>query len=250
MTRFILIAALAIGQAAVAQPVRYENRRISRTLPGCGDAKEGCAHAELNYVEVVSGPPLARERIDAAILAFVTGGGMDRKPTVTPESFAQNYIDSFGSVYKEEPSWPPSSLTRTAGVLRSAAPVFSLEFYEVSTGGVHPLSTTRYYNFDPVTGEPVKLFSILKEGALPRLTAIAEMHFRKKRGLAATAKLEDEALTFPGGRFALNDNYGFSEKALLFFYNEYEITGYAEGTTLVEIPYAEMRDLICAGFPL
>lgn len=70
------------------------------------------------------------ERINAAILAFVTDGGTDRKPTLTPESFAQNYIDSSASVWKDHASSRPESLTRTVGVLRNAAPVFRLEFYE------------------------------------------------------------------------------------------------------------------------
>jgi hypothetical protein len=68
----------------------------------------------------------------------------------------------------------------------------------------------------------VKLASILKDGAMARLNAIAEVHFRQERKLSATGKLVDAVYNFPGGRFALNDNYGFSEKALILF-NQYEI---------------------------
>jgi hypothetical protein len=78
------------------------------------------------------------------------------------------------------------------------------------------------------------LASILKEGALPRLIAIAEVHFRNERKLAATAKLEDEGFNFPGG-FALDDNYGFGEKTLVFF-NPYEIAPGSMGPQDVEIP--------------
>jgi len=117
------------------------------------------------------------------------------------------------------------------------------------------MSASKYFNFDPVTGEPIKLASILKDGAMARLTAIAEVHFRQARKLTATAKLDEEGFGgvgfgWPDGRFALNDNYGFGEKALYFFFNDYEIAPHAMGATLVEIPYAEIRDLIRPEFPL
>jgi hypothetical protein len=84
---------------------------------------------------------------------------------------------------------------------------------------------------------------------MARLTAVGEVHFRQERKLAATGKLEDQGFGLPGG-FALNDNYGFGEKALFFFFNDYEIAPHFMGSTSVEIPYAEIRDLIRPGFPL
>jgi hypothetical protein len=143
------------------------------------------------------------------------------------------------------PSGSPWTLFRSVKVLRSAAPVFSLRCDEyVFSGGAHGADDTRYLNFDPATGQVIKLSAVLKDGSMARLTAIAEVHFRQERKLSPTANVEDENFTFPGGHFTLNDNYGFGEKALLFFFNNYEIADHAHGTTLVEIPYAEIRDLI------
>jgi hypothetical protein len=121
-------AALMTSQGMAAEPLRIENRHVDRKLPGCGNERDGCYHLEFSYVEVIGGPAAARARINAAILAFLTdrdeGRGM-----LTPESFAQDYIDSSASVQKEHPDFPSSSLTRAVTVLRSAAPVFSLAFY-------------------------------------------------------------------------------------------------------------------------
>ena len=235
------------GLGMAAEPLRVENRHIDRKLPGCGDETNGCAHVELTYVELVGGRVAARERINAAIVAFVTQSD-GRK--FTPESFSQNYLDGAASDRKDNPSSEPSSLTLSVMVMRNAAPVFSLACTTLSSGdGGHQLFGSHYLNFDPVTGEPIKLASILKEDTLPRLTAIAEVHFRKERKLAATAKLEDEGFNFPGG-FALNDNYGFGEKTLVFFFNPYEIAPGSMGPQDVEIPYAEIRDLIRPEFPL
>jgi hypothetical protein len=253
---------------SAAETLLVENRHINPKLPSCsewGQQTTGCVYVEFTYAELVGGPAEARERINAAIMALVTAcwagpeGDLcnDRhtQPSdnrkFTPESLAQYIIDGVGPFQKDHPSARSSMLSRSVTVLRNEAPVFSLECGESSyIGGVHATSATSYLNFDPVTGEPVKLSSILKDGAMARLTAIAEVHFRQARKLSETAKLDDEGFGFPGGRFALNDNYGFSEKALLFFFNHYEIAPYAMGSTLVEIPYAEIRDLIRPRFPL
>jgi formylglycine-generating enzyme required for sulfatase activity len=238
-------AALMESQG-LAEPVRIENRHIDRKLPGCGNEREGCAHAELDYMEVFGGPAAARERINAAIVACVTGFPGDSHK-LTPEEAAQDWLDTYTSTRKQIPSMTPSpwTLESWVKVLRTAAPVFSLECGEDSFGGgAHGWSGTKYLNFDPATGEPVKLSSILKENAMARLTAIAEVHFRQVRKLSATGSLDSELYHFRGGRFALNDNYGFGEKALDFYFNTNEIASHALGPTLVEIPYAEIRDLI------
>ena len=237
MTRFILIAALAIGQTAIAQPVRYEHRHISRTLPGCGDAKLGCLSANLDYVEVVSGAPLVRERINSAILAFLVEGGK-----LTPDA----YLNEFTKSYAPDSPGLRWYLSKNVAVLRATPPVFSVECYEESfTGGAHPGHEARYLNFDAATGEPVKLPAILKDGSIPKLTAIAETHFRRERKLGATADLE--GFTFPHGRFELNDNYGFGEDRLVFLFNRYEIAPYYLGEIKIEIPYDEIRDLLRPG---
>ncbi len=165
MTRFILIAALAVAQVASAQPIRYANRSISRTLPGCGNAKTGCAHAELNYAEVVSGPPLVRDRISCAILALLVEGGK-----VTPGE----YVNGFIAEYAPDSPGLRWYLFKKVALLRATPPVFSVQCHEESfRGGAHPGHEARYLNFDAATGAPVKLSAILKDGSMPKLTAIA-----------------------------------------------------------------------------
>jgi hypothetical protein len=249
--------ASAMPSNSASDPLVVENRHVDRKLAGCGEwGQGGCDHVELTYVEVTGGPAVARDRINAVGAACLhTAAGPS--PKLTPESFAQDYIDQSAIFYKDHPSERPSFLTLWVEVLRNAASVFTLRCDDssFSGGGAHPMSSSKYFNFNPVSGEPLKLGSILKEGAMVRLTAIAEVHFRQARKITATAKLDQEGFGgigfgWPDGRFALNDNYGFGEKALYFFFNDYEIGPHAMGTTLVEIPYAEIRDLIRPEFPL
>ncbi|HMD70333.1 MAG TPA: RsiV family protein [Bryobacteraceae bacterium] len=239
MTRIIAIAILAIGRLAVAQPLQYETRHVTRTVPGCGDAKGGCAHVELNYIEVASGPPLARGRINSAILAYLVDGGK-----LTPQEYVNDSIKDFLTVSPGHQGY----LLKNVTMLRATPPLFSvecsLESFELG-GQPHPYFETRYLNFDAATGNPVTLSSFLKDGSMARLTAIAETHFRKERKLGATGDLE--GFTFPHNRFELNETYGFGEDRLVFFFNRYEIAAYVMGATRIEIPYDEIRDLLRPG---
>jgi hypothetical protein len=118
-------------------------------------------------------------------------------------------------------------------------------YAETFMGGVHPDHNAQYLNFDSATAEPVKLSSILKDGSMAKLTAIAETHFRKEQKLGATGALE--GFTFPHGRFELNDNYGIGEDRLVFLFNRYEIAPYYMGEVRVEIPYDEIGGLLRPG---
>src|SRR5260370_42414178 len=51
MARFLWLAALLASRATAAAPLRVEQRQIDRKLPGCGDARNGCVHVSLDYVE-------------------------------------------------------------------------------------------------------------------------------------------------------------------------------------------------------
>jgi hypothetical protein len=115
-------------------------------------------------------------------------------------------------------------------------------------GGTHGMGATQYLNFDTLTGGPVKLDAVIRNGWLPRLTAIAEVQFRAARELPATANLADAGFTFPDGRFQLNRNFGITNENLVFTYNPYEVAPYMMGPTTIEIPLAGIGDLLRPGF--
>jgi hypothetical protein len=178
-----------------------------------------------------------RDRINSAIVASVVENGK-----FPPGEFVNGFIAGYTPEFPNQ-QW---YLSKKVSVLRATPPVFSVDCYEESfTGGAHPGHEARYLNFDAATGEPVKLSAILKDGSMPKLTAIAETHFRRERKLGATADLE--GFTFPHGRFELNDNYGFGEDRLVFLFNRYEIAPYYLGEIKIEIPYDEIRDLLRPG---
>jgi hypothetical protein len=235
-----------MGQVGQGQPVRVEERHVEEKLAGCGDEKDGCAHAEFRYVEVEGGPEAARDRINAAIHEYLMSRSSDGRQS-TPVQYAKGLLQEYEKARAEGrgPADSRWTLSKTVRVLRDAGPVFSLECESWSfTGGAHPLAGKTYLNFDPATGEKLTLASVLNEGTIPKLRAIAEKHFRTERGVAADADLSEAGFHFPDDRFALNDNYGIGTDSLMFYYAPYEIAPYVYGPTEIRIPFSEFRELL------
>jgi hypothetical protein len=245
-----LIAALLIAIAsASAQLPKFESRRIERMIPGCGDVKDGCVHVEFTYVELVSGPEDVREKINAAIREAVVSRPRDDLK-LAPAEYADHFVAGYEEVLREGKDFQQQwTLTKSVKVSRATAPAISLQYSESSyTGGAHGNFLATFLNFDAATGERLKLDAIVNPGSMPRLTAIAEAHFRKQRGLAPGASLKAAGFWFPEGRFQLSPVFGLSEKDLIFQYNVYDVAPYAMGPTTVAVPLTEIRALLRPGF--
>ncbi len=223
--------ALFFAGALLAQPVTYESRHIEKILPGCGDEKNGCYRIVLDSVEITGGVAAAvRDRINRAIGDYLR----------SPEWYFANY-KSFGD--QRGAKW---WLEMKVEVLRSAPPVIGLRCFDSSySGGAHGITDTAYLNFNAATGQKVQLSDILRDGAMPQLTNIAEVYFRSKRDIPPSEDLKAAGfIFFKNDRFALNDNFGIGERSLFFTFNPYEVAPYYFGPTEFEIPFSAIRDLL------
>jgi hypothetical protein len=237
---------LLAGWLLFASPaLRFEPRRLYREFPECATARNGCMRVRFSYLDARGGSAVARARINAAIVNFVSEE--DATPEESAKGFIEHFIDS-----QSDDFWGPHSweIGREVTVSHSSPTVVSFRCHEESyMGGAHPNTFITYLNFDPTTGERVELKKILREDAIPRLTALAERAFRKNREIPDGEDLEKAGFTFePGERFSLTENYGFGKKELIFFYNSYEVAPYVMGPTVVKIPYDQIRDLFVPGF--
>jgi hypothetical protein len=108
-------------------------------------------------------------------------------------------------------------------------------FYEY-TGGAHGHNVAIWSNFDLHEMRKIELTDVVEAEKIETLRQIAERHFRNVENLSDTTSLATI--------FVLNDNFGFTENNLMFYYNEYEIKPYVKGSTTVEIPYTEIVEIL------
>ncbi len=226
-----------------AQPLRFESRHIEEIVPGCGDTKDGCAHANFTYVEAVSGPKIVRERINEAIRGYLMSlprNGLK----LTLEEYAKEWVRGYEQSQREKPKpgeglFSGWTLSESVELLSMTPSIVTLErFRHYQVVGSHLRDDTSAMTFDALTGESVRLSSVLKEGALPRLNAIGEAHFLGAHGMALAAKLKEAGTLW----FQLT-NFGLGQEELFFYFDAYTVPPW-EGSTKIGIPLAEVRDLL------
>jgi hypothetical protein len=117
-------------------------------------------------------------------------------------------------------------------------------------GGAHPNTARTYRSYDLQTGEPITLNAIFSPAALAEVEHLAEVDFRRARGVPPGASLEEEGFWFEEGQFALNDNWAIVDDGLLFYYNPYEVAAYAAGPTEVVVSAPDVARLALPGSPV
>jgi hypothetical protein len=213
---------LVVLMLLAGEPLRWQTRHVKEIVPGCGDRKNGCACVEVTTVYVISGPAAARKAINDALNVGQTARDQVR-----------TLFAGFQDMRKAEPKAQRWFDATTVHVMLSTERVFSVQVSTISyTGGAHPNPTTTYRNFDSATGEEFGLEDILKDGALPKFTEIAARHFALDGGT-------DQ-------EFCLTDNFGLDKRGLILSWNPYDL-GPRSATATIEIPYAEIKELLKPG---
>ena len=111
---------------------------------------------------------------------------------------------------------------------------------EVYNGGAHPVSTTYYVNFNPVTGEEVKISDFFLSGTLDQLTDRITQAIASNNGVSNMEELQDLGYDVIG----TPQEYLFGRDSVTFYYNVYEIGPYALGPTEVKIAYKDLEDIM------
>ena len=103
------------------------------------------------------------------------------------------------------------------------------------TGGAHGNSLVTLLNFDPNTGHLFNQDDLLK--TFGDLTDLVKRYFRIE---IETKKNGNDSDYFFGEDFKLPENIGFNDEGVIFLYNNYELSSFADGITEFTIPYSEI----------
>ena len=107
------------------------------------------------------------------------------------------------------------------------------------TGGAHGNSVITLLNFDPKTGELYSQEQMLS--AAKDLTDLVKRHFKEE---SASKNNGNTADYFFGDDFKLPENIGFNEEGVIFLYNNYELSSFADGILEFTIPYSEISKFL------
>lgn len=116
------------------------------------------------------------------------------------------------------------------------------------TGGAHGVYATNFENFSINNHKYITLESLFIPGSIDKLKKIVEKHYR-----ASLHLMPQESLTNSGwfdNEFVLTNNFEITSNGLNFLYNIYEIKSYADGATIINVPYYLLQDIIDPNSPI
>jgi hypothetical protein len=117
-------------------------------------------------------------------------------------------------------------------------------------GGAHPYYATFYCIFDLGLGNRLLVSDLLIPGWEGELTRIGERKFREVTRIPDGKSVTEAGFDFPDSTFQLNSNFGIDSTGLFFYYNSYEIAGWAAGPSKVTLLWGEILHLIPPDTPL
>jgi hypothetical protein len=197
------------------------------------------ANIEVIYPKVDTNSEIA-SKINSAIestisknISFFSDDTLNIPLTKSIEEFEKRYLE-FKTDFED-------AAIKWDAIVNSEVAYQSLEVITIAidsyvfTGGAHGNSVISLLNFNPATGDLYSQEDLLKNNS--DLLKLVERYFKTE---ITKKQNENSENYFFGEAFKLPENIGFSDDGIIFLYNTYEATSYAQGITEFTIPYNEI----------
>ena len=110
------------------------------------------------------------------------------------------------------------------------------------TGGAHGNSFFTATVFDREDGSVLKLEDFFTD--VDALNSLMEPLFRKEKGLGENESLKEAGFDFKGDKFRVMNNFFFTGRSFVVYFNSYDIAAYAAGPTELEISLDKIEHLL------
>lgn len=239
-------------EEAPATFISYDLKKIVQKKGPCASDSTniGCLNVNINYPILSDGPvqnviSSINKRIKEDIFehAFINEKPESFESLIT--EITEGYEDVLEAYKNYSTEW---SLEISSDIIHQSSKFISLATSIYSyTGGAHPNSYLVYKTYDLKTGNRVFLNDLFVEGFEDKLNPAAEIEFRMNHEILPSIKLSDAGYFFEEDKFILNDNFAVMDGSLLFYFNPYEITSYAQGPDELQIGFSDYKALIKPG---
>lgn len=220
-----------------ANRYNYDIKKISEKADDCPSGE--CTRIEVNYPVFANNANLnevIERQVKTNIADFIMEAEGDEDLDVLTTMFMDSYQEFKESFPESEAPWT----VETDVIVSATTPNYiSFAFNTNSyTGGAHPNSSIIYLNLTP-EGKEIKDLAFFFND-VQQLQKIAEDLFRKKYALTPDDNLAEKGFVFDNDSFSLTENFGFTNSAVIFYYNSYDIAPYAQGPTALLIPLSTL----------
>lgn len=239
----ILLITLLACETETPLSVSAENFS-EENISNCNNAK--CPEITVNYV-LVEGEQSISEKINNELKSFIIASlqiGEKETNAQTIEEAAENFIKTYKMHSAEFPDMAAEyfSEINVSDIFKNDQLLsFQLKQYKF-TGGAHGYGTTHFVNFDPATGEKLSIKDMFSD--FDAFKKVAEKKFRKAHKISENENINSTGFWFEDDTFYLPETVGFTNKEVLFHYNQYDIASYAEGPIELAIPIKDIQQFL------
>lgn len=225
-------------EQAAADSLSYTYQSISRQSATCQD--EGspvCAEVGLRYPALADSGSEAASQIQQEIMREITRAFMEEEQFSTAEAVAEGFLSTYRIILEQNEGYAePWKLERNARVYVNNDTLFGIHYTEyLYTGGPRPNRVLQYMNFNPHTGERLKVGQLAGQSKLSRWRKQAEDIFRDQQQLAPDTDLEEAGYWFSDNEFYLPDNFRLTPDSVIFYFNPYEVAPHAKGLVRIAL---------------
>lgn len=115
---------------------------------------------------------------------------------------------------------------------------------EEDYGGLHPVASNYYFNFDLKTQKGIFLDDIFIPEKIIKIEELALEELIRMDSLDPNIPLTDQDFWFENDKFYLTPNYSIKPNGIMFIYNPYEISSYARGPVEIFLSYDKIKEFL------
>lgn len=214
-----------------------------RDFSSCESQK--CPEITINYLQADDGVK-ASGSINSKISEFVTASFQieDAPENETIEDAANRFI----KLYQDDIArFPDITGVYSAQIdvkeIHRTSELISLELSQyLYTGGAHGNGSTTFLNVDPKDGRSLNLEDLFND--FDEFKKFSEKKFREKNKIPLSEPINSTGFWFEDDVFYLPETVGFTLDNLIFIYNNYEITSYADSPVEFKISKSDANQFL------
>jgi hypothetical protein len=207
----------------------------------------GCPEITINYVLVSGDRELSHQinsEIKKSIIEVLSLGDDSVKDVNTIEEAASNFIKTYRMHSADFPDMAAEYFVEI-DVTESYASVELISFQihqYLYTGGAHGYENITFKNFNAETGKEIPSKDLFKNP--DDFLIFAETKFREAHNIPSNESINANGFLFEDDRFYLSEAIGFTADSVLIYYNQFEISSYAEGPVELRIAKKEIEEYL------
>jgi|GEM_PF-826620 len=230
--------------AAATDTLQYVQQEKMLSYTNCvPDSSSSCTYIHFSYPGFTGLTPPLQDSVSEMLTQIFTDGEGNINDA---DSLQQKFIQEYSAFVAEQKDYStPWYINKNVNVLLQNKRWITFSYSHSSfTGGAHGMQEQHYILLDRNTGKRLKLFDFFDSTAIYKLTALADPLFRSEKLIAPSQTYEEAGYWFKDEHFYLNNNFYIHKDGITFCYNPYEVSSYANGSTVITIPAAKIGKLV------